>query len=78
MTIFPYKSGDFTVIGPECFTDSEARIIAYKGSNYVRVPDDTTIVRIASTKEAARLAANHAAFEVECPPVIDDAPKFTT
>lgn len=33
-TIYPHQSGDFTVIGPECFTDGE--VIAYKGENYVK------------------------------------------
>lgn len=33
---YPHESGDFTVIGPECFTDAEANVIAYKGENYVR------------------------------------------
>jgi hypothetical protein len=31
---YPHQSGDFTVIGPECFTDAEATVIAYKGQNY--------------------------------------------
>ena len=36
---YPYESGDFIIIGPECFTDHNEDVIAYKGSNYVRVPD---------------------------------------
>lgn len=31
---YPHQSGDFTVIGPECFTDAEATVICYKGQNY--------------------------------------------
>ncbi|MDQ1053193.1 hypothetical protein QE394_001121 [Arthrobacter sp. SORGH_AS 212] len=31
---YPHKSGDFTIIGPECFTDESASVIAYKGENY--------------------------------------------
>jgi len=32
--LYPRESGDFTVIGPECFTDGT--VIAYKGENYVK------------------------------------------
>ena len=30
----PRKSGDFTIIGPECFADAEETVICYKGVNY--------------------------------------------
>jgi hypothetical protein len=38
--LYPYLSGDFTVIGPECFTDG--KVIAYKGQNYTRQPRTIT------------------------------------
>lgn len=34
---YPYKSGDVTVIGPECFTNDEG-VISYKGINYYSTP----------------------------------------
>lgn len=34
MKTYPHQSGDFTVIGPECFTDGE--VICYKGENYFK------------------------------------------
>ena len=39
-TIYPHQSGDFIVIGPECFTDGQ--VIAYKGENYVRQTQSIT------------------------------------
>lgn len=33
---YPFPDGDFTVIGPGCFTDAEGRVISYRGENYVR------------------------------------------
>ena len=32
--MYPHPSGDFTVIGPECFTDGE--VICWRGENFVR------------------------------------------
>jgi hypothetical protein len=33
---FPYQSGDFTVLGPELFTDRQVEVISYKGENFYR------------------------------------------
>ena len=69
MNEFPHQSGDYTVIGPECFTDADAQVISYKGSNYARVPDNTTIVRLVEPGTLQRLRENHEMFERECPPI---------
>jgi len=44
--LYPYQSGDFTVIGPECFTDGT--VIAYKGQNYTAQPRTITTVEEAN------------------------------
>lgn len=33
---YPHRSGDFTVIGPECFTDESLNVISWKGDNFYR------------------------------------------
>lgn len=33
-TTYPYQDGDFTILGPECFTDGA--VIWYRGENYYR------------------------------------------
>jgi hypothetical protein len=35
MEAYPHRSGDFIVLGPEVFTDKGARVICWKGVNYV-------------------------------------------
>jgi hypothetical protein len=37
--IFPYPSGDFTVIGPECFTSPDGERIMWRGEPYIKLPD---------------------------------------
>ena len=36
---YPRTDGDFTVLGPEIFTDASGEFICWKGVNYVRQPD---------------------------------------
>ena len=36
---YPRTDGDFTVLGPEIFTDASGDFICWKGVNYVRQPD---------------------------------------
>ncbi|MGW8538788.1 hypothetical protein ACWGK5_32205 [Rhodococcus qingshengii] len=36
---YPRSDGDFTVLGPEIFTDASGEFICWKGVNYVRQPD---------------------------------------
>lgn len=36
---YPHPSGEFIVIGPECFIDPKANVICYKGENYVQQVD---------------------------------------
>ena len=33
---YPHPDGDFTVLGPEIFTDRSGDVICWKGENYVR------------------------------------------
>lgn len=33
---YPHPDGDFTVLGPEIFTDKTGDVISWKGENYVR------------------------------------------
>jgi len=39
---YPRTDGDFTVLGPEIFTDATGEFICWKGVNYVRQPDPTS------------------------------------
>jgi hypothetical protein len=41
--VYPFPSGDHTVIGPECFTDGT--VICYKGVNYIEQPAPIAIGR---------------------------------
>ena len=36
---YPRTDGDFTVLGPEIFTDASGEFICWKGVNYVRQPE---------------------------------------
>lgn len=36
---YPYKSGDFIIIGPECFSDDEGIVICWAGQNYKLVEE---------------------------------------
>jgi hypothetical protein len=38
--LYPHQDGDFTVIGPECFTDGS--VICYRGENYTLRPRTIT------------------------------------
>jgi hypothetical protein len=33
---YPHPDGDFTVLGPEIFTDKTGDVISWKGENYAR------------------------------------------
>ena len=62
MTTYPYRDGDFTVIGPECFTDGN--VISYRGENYtpqrptLRVRLHNLIVRLRDRDAHAHLPAD--------------------
>lgn len=46
MSVFPYKDGDLTVLGPEVFTDGT--VICFKGVNYVPQEFEQTLRSIRS------------------------------
>lgn len=34
--MYPYIDGDFIILGPELFTNSEGTVICWRGENYYR------------------------------------------
>lgn len=43
MPPYPFYDGDFIVLGPECFTSRDERVICFRGANYVRVEERTAV-----------------------------------
>lgn len=37
--VFPHRSGNFTVLGPEIFASDDEQVICWKGRNYVPQPE---------------------------------------
>jgi hypothetical protein len=33
---YPYREGDFLILGPEIFASIDGRVISWKGENYYR------------------------------------------
>jgi hypothetical protein len=42
-TTYPHVSGSIFVLGPECFTDAEEKVVSYKGENYYALPKGTPV-----------------------------------
>lgn len=46
---YPYNEGDTTVIGPECFVQSDGGVLSWKGINYVPQENGTPAATAAET-----------------------------
>jgi hypothetical protein len=42
-SVYPHRSGDFIVIGPQCFAAMDERVLNWKGANYETQPDRSLI-----------------------------------